>query len=409
MGQELQDLGFDMNLAPVADVNSNPRNPVIGVRSYGEDPGFVAACCESAYRGLSAGGMVATAKHFPGHGDTAVDSHFGLPRLDHSLARLEAVELLPFKGLIKQGIPAIMSAHVLMPGLVAELGGSNQEADLPATLNPRILNNLLRERLNFKGLLVSDCLTMKAIADNYPDAPVQALQAGVDLLIISHDPQLQSESFDRIRSAVDHGRLPMARLEEASNRVRLLQAQAVKTRVAMSAGKSMAEHQDLSRTFSLGSLHSPNNRPPRIKSGVKTVYVDIQPIVLNGADDSLAPRTLSAGLAALNIPGLQVHSCPINPDKSDRKQLVEACRGAEMIIVGLYDAWRYSGQQDLVLDLRSLARLGIVASRSPWDANLARGEEEVLLAWEYTPLSVETLGYFLSNSNPALGGCPVTL
>ncbi|HPN61506.1 MAG TPA: glycoside hydrolase family 3 protein, partial [Bacilli bacterium] len=155
MGEELRALGINMNLAPSLDVNNNPLNPVIGVRSYGDDPKKVSEWGVSAILGMQETGIIATAKHFPGHGDTSSDSHYQLPLIPHDLKRLNAVELYPFKEAIKNKVKAIMSAHVFFTAY--------EQEQLPATLSKRVMTDLLRTELQYEGLVVSDCMEMKAI------------------------------------------------------------------------------------------------------------------------------------------------------------------------------------------------------------------------------------------------------
>src|SRR3954465_4732270 len=156
---ELRAVNIHMDLAPVLDVDSNPKNPVIADRSFGPNPQVVSKMGAALLRGLQSGGVAACAKHFPGHGDTSKDSHFDLPRLEHALSRLEKVELPPFRAAIAAGVSAIMTAHIIFDAL---------DPDLPATMSKNVLTTLLRQKLNFNGLLISDALEMKAIADHFP-------------------------------------------------------------------------------------------------------------------------------------------------------------------------------------------------------------------------------------------------
>src|SRR5205823_4953521 len=168
--KELRAIGVNWNFAPVADVNNNPDNPIIGVRSYGESPELVARLAAAAVQGYQSAGMLACAKHFPGHGDTCVDSHLALPTVHADRPRLDSVELLPFKHLIDRGVGAIMTTHVIFPAL---------DPDHPATLSRAILTDLLRTGLGFDGLLITDCLEMEAIAGTIGTArgAVEALKA----------------------------------------------------------------------------------------------------------------------------------------------------------------------------------------------------------------------------------------
>ena len=170
--RELRALGLNFDFAPVLDVNNNPANPVIGTRSYGEDPAAVARFGVAALTGLRAGGVAATGKHFPGHGDTGTDSHLDLPQIAGDLDRLRRVELPPFRAAIAAGIPAIMSSHIVFPAL--DPGG------LPGTISRQILGGLLRDELGFDGVIVSDAMNMRAIADRWGivDGAVRFIAAG---------------------------------------------------------------------------------------------------------------------------------------------------------------------------------------------------------------------------------------
>ncbi|MFY8105431.1 MAG: beta-N-acetylhexosaminidase [Elstera sp.] len=196
MAAELQSIGVNFILAPCCDIDSNPQNPVIGDRSFGPDADSVTQAALAFLRGLKAAGMIGCAKHFPGHGDTDLDSHHALPRLPFSTAELAARELLPFKALIAAGVPAVMTAHILFPAVAG---------DLPATLSPDILTGILRQQLGFSGVIVSDDLGMKAIAPWFdaPEAAVQAVLAGCDLLCICA-AQADTGKTRSMRNALAH-------------------------------------------------------------------------------------------------------------------------------------------------------------------------------------------------------------
>jgi beta-N-acetylhexosaminidase len=202
---ELSDLGIGLDFAPCVDVHTNPANPIIGDRSFGSDPSRVAAHAARFIRAMQGAGVAACAKHFPGHGDTACDSHFELPRLDHDLARLRALELPPFASAIEAGVASIMTAHVLLRAL---------DAKRPATLSPDVLA-ILREELAYDGVVFSDDLEMRAVADHYnPKALVEGcLEAGVDSLLVCRNAGLRDEVLQRLERAPD------ARLENPLRRM----------------------------------------------------------------------------------------------------------------------------------------------------------------------------------------------
>jgi beta-N-acetylhexosaminidase len=232
LGVELAGAGVTLNYAPDADVNSNPDNPVIGVRSFGAEPALVARHTAAWVRGLQSAGVAACAKHFPGHGDTHVDSHHDLPRIGGDRARLDAVELAPFRAAVAAGVQAVMTGHLLVPAL---------DPELPATLSPRILGGLLREELGFHGVLVTDAVEMRAVADRYgfAGAAVRALAAGADAICVGGERAGEADARllrDAIVAAVRSGELPEERLAEAAKRVGQLAAWTVAARAARPAG-----------------------------------------------------------------------------------------------------------------------------------------------------------------------------
>ena len=213
IGEELKAVGVNWNFAPVLDVNNNPKNPVIGDRSYSDDPELVSQMGVAAVRGFQEdAGILACGKHFPGHGDTETDSHHALPRIPHPRSRLEAIELVPFRAAIAAGIGAIMTSHIVFPAL---------DAKLPATLSPSILTGLLREEMGFDGLIITDCLEMKGVAEGWgsAEAAVLAALAGADILLCCHTWKTQVAIQSELAAAVRSGRLPVAQIETAVGRI----------------------------------------------------------------------------------------------------------------------------------------------------------------------------------------------
>ncbi|GAA3122301.1 beta-N-acetylhexosaminidase [Streptosporangium carneum] len=214
-GTELKALGVNLDFSPVADVNINPRNPVIGPRAYGSDPRKVAPMVAAAVQGFHDAGIASTAKHFPGHGDTNVDSHTGLPVIQHSLSQWERLDAPPFAAAIGKNIDAIMSAHVVMPKL-------DPSGD-PATLSKPILTGLLRKKLGFDGVVSTDALDMAGVRKKYGDGQVavRAIQAGADLLLM---PPNYSKAYDSVLAAVRSGKISQERLDQSVRRLLKLKA-----------------------------------------------------------------------------------------------------------------------------------------------------------------------------------------
>jgi beta-N-acetylhexosaminidase len=212
VGTELAAVGIDWNFAPVLDVDTNPENPVIGARSLGRDPALVAELGSAFASGLGDAGVAACGKHFPGHGDTRQDSHLELPRLPHALERLENVELVPFARAVSAGIPSLMTAHIVFEAL---------DCDRPASMSTAVVRGLLRERMGYGGVVVTDDLEMKAVADHFAieEVAVSALRAGVDVLLVCHTAELARRAVDAIVHAVKSGAISEEILKAATARV----------------------------------------------------------------------------------------------------------------------------------------------------------------------------------------------
>jgi beta-glucosidase len=207
--QEALAVGINWILAPVVDVNNNPANPVINIRSFGETPEIVSQLATAYIQGAAAYPVLTCAKHFPGHGDTGVDSHWALPVISHDRVRLESIEFPPFRAAIQAGVDSVMSAHLLIPAL---------DSELPATLSPRILTEELRHNLGFEGLISTDALVMGAIADRYgaDDAPVMAVAAGSDIILMPVDPAI---AIRAVCQAVESGLISAERIKASVGRI----------------------------------------------------------------------------------------------------------------------------------------------------------------------------------------------
>ena len=230
IGSELSTIGVNTNLAPVVDVNNNANNPVIGLRSYSDDPNVVGEMASMAIAGMGEYDVVSCAKHFPGHGDTAVDSHYGLPTVDKSLEELLTCELVPYKALIKQGVDMIMTAHILYPELEKDTMYSfktGKEEALPATMSDDIITGLLKKELGFEGIVVTDAMNMEGITNSWDpvQAVVNAIWAGVDMICMpcslssSKDIGALETIIAGVETSVQAGDIPMSRIDDAVTRI----------------------------------------------------------------------------------------------------------------------------------------------------------------------------------------------
>lgn len=211
-GEKLKDFGFNMNFAPVLDIYSNPKNKVIGDRAFGINPEVVKRLGVATMKGLEAEGVIPVVKHFPGHGDTLEDSHLKLPVVNYDYNRLDSFELVPFKYAIEKGSDAIMAAHILIPKL---------DKDYPASVSRYIITDLLRNKLNFNGVIITDDMEMNAIAKqhNVEDASVKAVEAGCDIILICKNYENSIKAIEKIKLAVENNQISQERIDESVYRV----------------------------------------------------------------------------------------------------------------------------------------------------------------------------------------------
>lgn len=212
LGNRLKTIGFNMNFAPVMDINSNPKNPVIGDRAFGTTIDVVVDNSIQVMEGISLENIIPVIKHFPGHGDTKTDSHIDIPVVNKTMDELEKLELIPFTQAIETGVDSIMIGHILFP----ELDKSN-----PATLSNTIINDILREKLSFNGVIISDDMSMGAIAKNYniEDAVVKFIKAGGDIALVCHSYEVQLSLFDRIKEELEKGNIKEEEINEKVYRI----------------------------------------------------------------------------------------------------------------------------------------------------------------------------------------------
>ncbi|MFC7304916.1 glycoside hydrolase family 3 protein [Streptomyces monticola] len=339
LGRRLAAAGVNLNWAPSADVNSNPDNPVIGVRSFGADRDLVSRHTAAYVTGLQSSGVAACTKHFPGHGDTAVDSHHAVPRIDASLEVLRERELAPFRAAVAAGTKAVMSAHILLPAL---------DRDRPATLSRRILTGLLREELGFDGLIVTDGMEMQAISATYgiERGSVLAVAAGADAICVGGglaDEDTVLRLRDALVDAVRAGELPEERLADAAARVRALgEWTAAAVRVESGVGRDIgqvAARRALAVT--VNGEHTPLTSP---------AYVAAFTPMANIAVGDETPWGVAAELARL-LPGTATGSYGADDDPAE----VLAAAGERRIVAVVRDAHRHAwmaGALDALLTAR---------------------------------------------------------
>lgn len=411
-GQELHALGINMNLAPDADVNNNPANPVIGVRSFGEDPQLVARLTAAAVRGYTASGTFSTLKHFPGHGDTAVDSHLGLPVVPHRLERLERVELPPFRAGIAAGADTVMLAHMRMP-LIAP------DEDLPASLSPTIVR-LLREKLNFAGVILTDCLEMNAVSKGVgiERGAVLAVGAGVDIVLISHHIAPQRGAIELVHAAAASGELSQDTIRRAAERVlhlkqRLLSWDSLPTPVSEDS-VSTAAHQALRDRAYLHSTTLVRNDagllPLRLNPDASILVVAQQPASVTIASDvAYAHDVLVDGIRArhANVRGV---SLSVSTTEDHLAVVGGAAQEADLVIMATINAHLDPPQAHLMRRLLASGRPVIgIAVCNPYDLAVFPELQTYLATYEYTqPALAAAVGALFGDFMPQ-GHLPVSV
>lgn len=398
--EELRAMGVFANYAPVADVNVNPRNPVIGVRSFSSDPNLVARLVAAQVRGYQRGGVAATAKHFPGHGDTAVDSHVDLPRISHDRASLEAIDLVPFKAAIDAGVDAIMIGHLLVPAV--------DPSGLPATMSPAIITGLLRGRLGFTGVVVTDSLRMAGVRTTYSDGEiaVRAILAGADQLL---DPPSLPTAHAAVLQAVNSGRISKDRLDASVRRILHLKASLGLTDPA-SATVDVAKVPEI-----VGSSRHRQDAQ-RIADQTTTLVADrgqvpitrlsSRRILVTGSGE-WSTRALADALVDRGAK-VTVLESGSQPDAARIREVVSAARSADVVVVLTRDAGK--SQRTLVAKLQRSGTPVIVASTgAPYDLATLPDGVSALATYSDRPVAMVALARVLAGEIPAVGRLPVSI
>jgi beta-N-acetylhexosaminidase len=409
IGRELAAMGINVNFAPVCDVNVNPQNPVVGTRSFGEDPAQVARLSAAKIAGMQAAGVAATAKHFPGHGDTTFDSHDGAPVLAHDAARLRRIELPPFIAAIRAGVRLIMTAHIALPAL-------DDGRNLPATLSPKILRGLLRAELGFEGVIVSDAMDMRAIEQGpglVVDA-IAALTAGVDLLTLNHTAAEQR--------AVHAGLLQAARRALLSPEALLASAQRVLTLkgwLARHAQPSLdvvgcAEHRALALEVASRAVtlvrDTPGWLPLRLDPEARVAALVPRPADLTPADTSSYITPALARALRKYHPSVHEFVIPLNPSEAEVAALREQMGDYALVVVGTIHATAHPGQAALVNALLAgNVRTVAVALRMPYDLLAYPAAPAYVCTYSIQPPAIEALAQALFGRIPFAGRLPVSI
>ncbi|MDH6450360.1 MULTISPECIES: glycoside hydrolase family 3 protein [unclassified Streptomyces] len=404
-GQELRAIGIRQNYSPVADVNVNPANPVIGVRSFGADPAAVAGLVAAEVAGYQGAGVAATAKHFPGHGDTAVDSHYGFPVITHSRELWEKLDAVPFRAAIRAGIDSIMTAHIQFPAL--------DDSGDPATLSHPILTGILRGELGYDGVVVTDSLGMEGVRTKYGDdrVPVLALKAGVDQLL---NPPSLDVAWNAVLRAVRDGELTEARLDESILRILRLKAklglfekpyvsQGGVTRTVGTPAHLAAADRVAERTTTL-LVNEKRLLPLSRRTHRKLLVVGADPASPSG---TTGPPTgvLAAALTELGFTATAL-STGTAPSAATVAQAVAAAQQADAVIVGTYNLT--AAQKTLVEQLVATGRPVVaIAIRNPYDVAQLPTVPAFLASYSWTDVELRAAARVVAGKAAPRGRLPV--
>ena len=398
LAEDMIRLGMNLNLAPSLDVNNNPNNPVINVRSYSDDPEVVAKLGKKFIKGSSEFGVLACGKHFPGHGDCEVDSHLGLPTINYDLDRIHKVEMYPFIQNID--LPAIMSAHILFPAY----------DNVPATLSRNILTGVLREELGFKGLILTDCLEMKAIQDMYGTAKgaLMAVKAGADICDISHTLSFQLEALRLIEEAVLNGEIPMEELDAKVERILKYKEQTVPYLEKYFYNQDMKfskENNQLSQTIVDNSLTKVCGNDITLTNNTLVVapIAVARTIIEDEFDDRNLAKVLRKEFANLDVR-------EFSNDDTFKEQILNQLNNYNNVILFSYNAATSPKQVEFINAVLAVNKnTTVISLKGPMDYNKYHNLNNYLCLYEYTPNSIRTVVKYFKGEVKPLGKLPIKL
>ncbi len=410
LGLEMAALGINVNYAPCADVNINPLNPVVGTRSFGDDPQRVGELAAAMITGIQSCGVAATVKHFPGHGDTASDSHHGMASVPHSLERLQAVELPPFRAAIRAQVKLVMTAHLGIPAL------DGPDAP-PATLSGRVIGGLLRRELGFEGLVITDAMDMRAIRQGEllrEDAQRAAL-AGADLLLMTSDPQDQARAYEGLLAAARAGLLPAAELDASLARIaRLKQWLAQQPPAPDISVLRCSGHLRVARRIAEQSITLGRDRggllPLRPQPEERIAVIIPLPQDLTPADTSSYTLPCLTDAMRTYHPRVDELRMSLSPDEHEIAGLLEQVRGYDWVVIGTINAYNQPAQANLVRAvLQAHPRVILVAMRLPYDLAAFPGAPTVLCTYSILEPAMQAAARALFGLIPMPGCLPVKI
>jgi len=403
MGKHLIALGINMNLAPSLDINNNPKNPVIGIRSYSDNPDTVSKFGVSLIKGIQDEGIIATAKHFPGHGDAEMDSHLGLPVLPFDKKRLYNMELKPFKEAINNGIKNIMSAHIIFKEV---------DQENPATLSKKILQDILRDELSYKGLITSDCMEMNAISEGIttPVGVVRGIKAGIDLACVGHTKEKKIESIEKLKQAFNDQLINMEEIDDKIQRILKY-----KTEIYPVMDKEFLNNKESLNIFK--GNHEANIIQGIVDSSLTFVQgkrLELKGKILlygcNPEKSSIAEDIIDSNIIDLikkEIPFIHTEEYKIDNYSED---LIEKALKYDTVIFTSFNAFNNSSQAKMINELsHRCSNFYVISTRNPYDYLVLEEKINYYTLYECTPNSMKSIIKFLKGEIDAIGKLPIQL
>jgi beta-N-acetylhexosaminidase len=410
LGRECASLGINVNYAPCTDVNVNPYNPVVGIRSFGEDPRLVSDLSAAMIRGIQEQGVAATAKHFPGHGDTTSDSHHGLTQIQHSIDRLRAVELQPFIAAIQADVRMMMTAHIGIPAI------DGPDAP-PATLSEKVITGLLRRELGYKGVVISDALDMRAIGQGMQLGAnaLLAMKAGVDLLLVGADRQDQQHVHEALLKACQSGVLTDLEMQASLTRIAHLKDWLGRQPPAPDLSVlQCANHQRIADEIAQRSITLVRDRPAqlpiRLDPEKQIVVIVPQPRDLTPADTSSYVKPRLAELLRTHHPRVNEIPISMDPGEEELTEIMQRLEGCDLVVIGTINAFTQTGQATLVHSVMHKGiPLIIIAMRLPYDLMSFPEAPTYLCTYSILEPSMRAVAGALFGKFGLTGQLPVTI
>ncbi|MCP3975405.1 MAG: glycoside hydrolase family 3 protein [bacterium] len=408
-GRELRSLGINVNYAPVADLTTNPDNPSLGIRSFGDEPSQVATMVAATVTGLREAGVAATVKHFPGKGEARVDSHFGLPILKHARDRLDSVELVPFVAGLDAGAELVMTGHFALPELTGR-------TDLPATLASDILVDLLRQDLHFGGVVVSDAFNMAAItqgATQIIDA-IAALNAGVDLLLLTFEPEMRTALPEALRLAAARGLIDLEDHAVAGQRIAALRTHLAGFETPGLEVLRCDEHLSLAQRAAAAAVTVVRNAtgllPLTPTTEQRLLAIMPKPENLTPADTSVSVAPHLATALRRHHPNVDEIVTTHSPSNDEIAAVATQAAGYSAVVVGTISASMNPAQASMVNGiLEANSKVITVAMRTPWDVTAYPASQTHVCTYGILPPSLDALAAAIFGKAPTPGCLPTRI